>query len=147
MTQQPFEPIIVAYCCRWCSYNAADLAGSMRLQYPHNVRIVAVPCTGRVDARHILFALEKGADGVFLSGCLLGDCHYQIGNYRATKRVAYVKNILQRIGIDPLRVEMYYNSAAMGPQFAQTCRDFTERIRQLGPGLRSPQKSTTSQKD
>jgi len=134
--QDPFEPVIVCYCCQWCSYAAADLAGSMRLQYPTNVRIVKVPCTGRVDVIHLLMALEKGADGVFVSGCLLGDCHYRSGNYRATKRAAYVKDLLQRTGIHPGRVEMYYNSSAMGPQFAQTCRDFTERIRQLGPGLR-----------
>lgn len=132
-----FEPIVVCYCCQWCSYAAADLAGSMRLQYPANVRIVKVPCTGRVDIIYLLSALERGADGVFVSGCLLGDCHYQSGNYRATKRVAYVKELLDKIGIDPERVEMYYNSSAMGPQFAQCCRDFTERIRKLGPGLRS----------
>ena len=130
-----FEPIIVCYCCQWCSYAAADLAGSMRLQYPTNVRIVKVPCTGRVDIIHLMSALEKGADGVFVSGCLLGDCHYQLGNYRATKRMGYVKELLGNIGINPERVEIYYNSSAMGPQFAQCCRDFTERIRQLGPGL------------
>jgi coenzyme F420-reducing hydrogenase delta subunit len=108
----------------------------MRLQYPTNIRIVKVPCTGRVDALFLLRTLEDGADGVFISGCLLGDCHYLSGNYRATKRVAYVKDLLGRIGVNPERVEMYYNSSAMGPQFAQCCRDFTERIRKLGPGLR-----------
>jgi F420-non-reducing hydrogenase iron-sulfur subunit len=135
--QEPFEPIIVCYCCTWCSYAAADLAGSMRLQYPTNVRIVKVPCTGRVDTIFLLRALEKGADGVFVSGCLLGDCHYLSGNYRAKKRVAYVKELLGTIGMNPDRVEMYFNSSAMGPQFAQCCRDFTEQIRKLGPGLRS----------
>jgi F420-non-reducing hydrogenase iron-sulfur subunit len=135
--KETFEPIIVCYCCTWCSYAAADLAGSMRLQYPANVRIVKVPCTGRVDTIFLLRALENGADGVFVSGCLLGDCHYLSGNYRAKKRVAYVKELLGEIGIDPDRVEMYFNSSAMGPQFAQCCRDFTERIRKLGPGLRS----------
>ncbi len=127
--EKSFEPVVVCFVCRWCSYAAADLAGSMRLQYPPNVRIVMVPCTGRIDVRFLLDALERGADGVFASGCLLGDCHYQSGNYRATKRMAYVKDLLGRIGIDPGRVELYYNSAAMGPQFAQSCRDFTERIR------------------
>lgn len=135
--EKPFEPIIVCFCCHWCSYAAADLTGSMRLQYPANIRIVKVPCTGRVDVLFLLKALEKGADGVFVSGCLLGDCHYVSGNYRAAKRVAYVKNLLGRIGVDPQRVELYYNSAAMGPQFAQCCHDFTERIRFLGAGLRS----------
>ena len=137
---QDFEPIIVCYCCQWCSYAAADLAGSMRLQYPTNVRIVKVPCTGRVDAIFLMKALEQGADGVFVSGCLLGDCHYLSGNYRAQKRVAYVKEILGKIGINPDRVEMYFNSSAMGPQFAQGCKDFTDRIRELGPGLRKGKK-------
>jgi F420-non-reducing hydrogenase iron-sulfur subunit len=140
--QEDFEPIIVCYCCQWCSYAAADLAGSMRLQYPTNVRLIKVPCTGRVDVLYLLHAIEEGADGVFVSGCLLGDCHYLTGNYRATKRMAYAKEVLASIGINPERVEMYYNSSAMGPQFAQTCRDFTERIRKLGPGLRSRKSST-----
>ncbi|MCU0574396.1 MAG: hydrogenase iron-sulfur subunit [Syntrophobacteraceae bacterium] len=137
---QDFEPIIVCYCCQWCSYAAADLAGSMRLQYPTNVRIVKVPCTGRVDAIFLMKALEQGADGVFVSGCLLGDCHYLSGNYRAQKRVACVKEILGKIGINPDRVEMYFNSSAMGPQFAQCCKDFTDRVRELGPGLRKGRK-------
>lgn len=135
MENENFEPMIVCYCCHWCSYAAADLAGSMRLQYPPNVRIIKIPCTGRVSVLHLLHALEKGADGVFVSGCLIGDCHYLTGNHRAIKRVDRAKGILASIGIEPERIEMYMNSAAMGPQFAQTCRDFTERIRQLGPGL------------
>lgn len=128
-----FEPKIIVFCCQWCSYAAADLAGSMRLQYPSNIRIIKVPCTGRVDVLHILRALECGADGVFVSGCLLGDCHYISGNYWAVNRVNRVKQILQGIGLEPERVEMYFNSAGMGPQFAQCCIDFTERIRRLGP--------------
>jgi len=128
-----FEPTIIAYCCKWCSYAAADLAGNMRLQYPSSIRIVRVPCTGRVDTIHLLKAFEFGADGVFISGCLPGDCHYLTGNEKAAKRIQYVKNILAEIGLDPGRVEMFYNSAAMGPQFAQTCRDFHQRILELGP--------------
>ncbi|MBF0550741.1 MAG: hydrogenase iron-sulfur subunit [Deltaproteobacteria bacterium] len=131
--EDSFEPAILAICCQWCSYAAADLAGAMRLNYPPNVKIMLVPCTGRVDILHLLRALETGVDGVFISGCLLGDCHYVNGNYKATKRMAYTKKILSEIGMEPERVEMYYNSSAMGPQFAQTCRDFTERIRGLGP--------------
>lgn len=131
-----FEPVIVCFCCRWCSYAAADLAGTMRLQYPASVRIVYVPCTGRVASVHLLRSLEKGADGVFVSGCLPGDCHYQTGNARAAKRVAHVKELVAGIGMNPDRVEMFFNSAAMGPQFARCCIDFTERIRKLGPGLR-----------
>jgi F420-non-reducing hydrogenase iron-sulfur subunit len=128
-----FEPKIIVFCCQWCSYAAADLAGAMRLQYPPNVRIIKVPCTGRVDVLHLLHAFESGADGVFVSGCLLGDCHFVSGNYWAVNRVKRVKKILQGIGLEPERVELYFNSAGMGPQFAQCCRDFTERIRQLSP--------------
>jgi F420-non-reducing hydrogenase iron-sulfur subunit len=133
-----FDPTIISFCCKWCSYAAADLAGSMRLQYPANVRIIMVPCTGRVDVIHILNAFEEGVDGVFLSGCLIGDCHYLTGNVRATKKVALAKKLLQESGIEPERVEIYYNSSAMGPQFAQTCRDFTEKIRKLGPIYPNP---------
>ncbi|MFH1060588.1 MAG: hydrogenase iron-sulfur subunit [Pseudomonadota bacterium] len=128
-----FEPKILAICCQWCSYAAADLAGTMRLQYPASIRILRVPCTGRVDILHLLKPFEDGADGVFLSGCLLDDCHYRTGNFKATRRVAYAKTILQQLGIEPERLEMFYNSSAMGPQFAQTCRDFTARIQALGP--------------
>ena len=95
---EEFEPKILAYCCQWCSYAAADLAGSMRLQYPPNVRIIRVPCTGRVDTLYMLRAIEDGADGVFLSGCLLDDCHYVNGNYKALKRVEQVKGILRGPG-------------------------------------------------
>ncbi len=133
MQNETFEPSIVAFCCQWCSYAAADLAGTMRLEYPPNVRIVRVPCTGRVDLIHMLKALELGADGVFLSGCLIGDCHFLKGNMRAAKRVEHAKEILSSIGIEPERIEMFYNSSAMGPQFAETCREFTRRIRELGP--------------
>jgi len=131
--ERSFEPVIVAFCCQWCSYAAADLAGSMRMEYPPNIRIIRVPCTGRVDVLHMLHALEKGADGVFLSGCLIGDCHFLSGNVRATKRIAQAKNILEKIGTAPERIQIYYNSSAMGPQFVRTCIDFTEKIRGLGP--------------
>ncbi|KMY65787.1 heterodisulfide reductase subunit MvhD [Desulfocarbo indianensis] len=128
-----FEPKILAICCQWCSYAAADLAGTMRLQYPANIRIVRVPCTGRIDILHLLKPFEEGVDGVFVSGCLLDDCHYVNGNYKCTRRVAYAKRLLEQLGVEPERLEMYYNSSAMGPQFAQTCIDFTQRIKELGP--------------
>lgn len=145
--EDTYEPKILSFCCRWCSYAAADLAGSMRIQYPPNVRIVMVPCTGRIDVLHLLHAIETGADGVFLSGCLIGDCHYLTGNQKATKRVASVKKALQQIGVEPERVEIYYNSSAMGPQFAESCREFTERIKRLGPVFpnATKQRSLTSQ--
>lgn len=139
--EDTFEPTIVCFCCQWCSYAAADLAGSMRLQYPANVKILKVPCTGRIDVIYLLRAIEEGADGVFVSGCLLGDCHYMAGNYRATKRMGFVKRMLENIGMDPERVDIFYNSSAMGPQFAQCCREFTERVKKLGPGLRKQQPS------
>lgn len=130
-----FEPKIIAFCCKWCSYAAADLAGSMRLQYPANVRIIQVPCTGRVDVLHILSVFEAGADGVFVSGCLPGDCHYISGNDKCRRRMDSLKKTLDEIGLGAERVEMYHNSAAMGPQFARTCIEFTERIKELGPWL------------
>lgn len=132
---QSFEPQILAICCQWCSYAAADLAGAMRLEYPATIRIMRVPCTGRVDILHMLAPFEAGADGVFLSGCLLDDCHYVNGNYKAQRRVAYAKKLLAQAGLEPERLEMFFNSSAMGPQFAQTCRDFDQRIRDLGPAF------------
>jgi len=105
----------------------------MRLQYPTNIRVVLVPCTGRVDVIHLLRAIEEGADGVYVAGCLEGDCHYINGNLKAKKRVARVKQILTNLGIEPERVEMYNLSAADGPRFAEIAREMTERIRGLGP--------------
>ena len=130
-----FEPVIVAYCCKWCSYAAADLAGNMRIQYPANVRILRVPCTGRVDVLHLLQAFEYGADGVFISGCLPGDCHYLAGNNKAQHRVDTTKKILADIGVAPERLEMFYNSAAMGPP---VCQDLCRFHRSdQGPGARA----------
>jgi F420-non-reducing hydrogenase iron-sulfur subunit len=131
MTQ--FEPVIVAFCCHYCAYTAADMAGSMRLRYPPNVKIIRVPCSGKVDAIHIMKALEKGADGVYVAGCLEGDCHFKNGNVRATQRVAYLKKLLDEIGIEKERVEMFEMSAGMGERFVQTATEFTETIRKLGP--------------
>lgn len=105
----------------------------MRLNYPSNIKIVNVPCTGRVDILHLLKAVEDGADGVYVAGCLEGDCHYLTGNLKARKRVGYVKKVLEAIGIEPERVEMYNLSAAQGSRFAEIAREFTERIRELGP--------------
>ncbi|MBS0013463.1 MAG: hydrogenase iron-sulfur subunit [Desulfobacterales bacterium] len=128
-----FEPEIVAFCCHYCAYTAADMAGSKRISYPPNVKIIRVPCTGKVDAIHIMKALEKGADGVYVAGCLEGDCHFKTGNIRAAHRVRRVQALLEEIGVEPQRVEMITMSAGMGERFAKTARDFTEKIRQLGP--------------
>jgi len=128
-----FEPKIVAFCCHYCAYSAADLAGSMRLQYPPNIRIVEMPCSGTIDHRVLLKALEDGADGVFVAGCMEGDCHFLKGNYRAKRRVNHVKEILKEIGLEPERLAMYNLSAAMGPRFAEIAHEMTARIKELGP--------------
>jgi len=140
-----FEPIIVAFCCHYCAYTAADMAGSMRLCYPPNIKIVRVPCSGKVDAIHMMRALQKGADGVYVAGCLKGDCHFKDGNIRAEKRVEYVKKLLNEIGIEEERVEMIRMSAGMGPLFAETATEFTEKIRKLGPNPVKQNKEQTLQ--
>ncbi len=126
------EPSIVAFCCMYCAYAAADMAGSMRLSYPTNVKIVLVPCTGRVDELHILRAFEKGADGVYVAGCEEGSCHFESGNLRAKRRVARLKLLLQEIGLEPERVEMFHISASQGGLFAKVARKMTEKIGRLG---------------
>ncbi len=128
-----FDPVIVAFCCHYCAYTAADMAGTMRLCYPPNVKIIKVPCSGKVGAIHIMRALEKGADGVIVAGCLEGDCHFKDGNVKAAKRVTHVKAMLDEIGIEPDRVEMVMLSAGMGERFALIAGEFTDKIRSLGP--------------
>lgn len=128
-----FEPKIVAFCCHYCAYSAADLAGSMRLQYSPNIRVVEMTCSGNIDHRVLLNAFEQGADGVYVAGCLEGDCHFLKGNFRAKKRVQAVKKLLDEIGFGSQRLEFYNLSAAMGPRFAEIANEMTERIRQLGP--------------
>ncbi len=115
---QEYSPKILAFCCRWCSYAGADLAGSMRLQYPPEVRILMVLCTGRVDLIHLLKAFELGFDAVFVSGCHEGDCHYLAGNYYARKRVERAKEILKEVGLEPERLEMFHVSARRLGQLA-----------------------------
>lgn len=128
-----FEPKIIAFCCYYCAYSAADLAGSMRLEYPANIKIVEMPCSGKTDIRVLLEAFERGADGVYVLGCMEGDCHFLKGNLRAKRRVQEAKKILEEIGISGERLEMFNLSAAMGPRFAKIANEFTERIRKLGP--------------
>lgn len=105
----------------------------MRLNYPTNIKIIKVPCTGRVAVIHIMDAIERGADGVLVAGCLEGDCHYRYGNLRARKRVDYVRDILEQIGMEGERVAMYNLSAGMGPRFAEIAREMTEIVKKLGP--------------
>lgn len=128
-----FEPEIIVFACHYCAYAAADLAGSMRLQYPTNIRMIKLPCTGKLEVIHVLKAFEAGADGVYAAGCLEGECHYLKGNLWARKRLGHVKTLLEELGLDPKRVEMFNMSSAMGARFAETARGFTERIRRLGP--------------
>jgi len=130
---ESFEPVIIAFCCHYCAYTAADMAGSQRLCYPPNVKIIRVPCSGKVDTLHLLKAFENGADGVYVAGCLEGDCHFKNGNVRAAKRVAQVRRLLDEIGIGGERLEMVNLSAGMGERFAETARQITEKIRTLGP--------------
>lgn len=141
-----FEPKIVAFCCHYCAYSAADLAGSMRLQYPPNIRVIEMTCSGNIDHRVILTAFEDGADGVYVAGCMEGDCHFLKGNFRAKKRVHGVKKLLEDIGFQSERLEFYNLSAAMGPRFAEIAIEMTERIKALGPSpLRKTKHSSTKE--
>jgi F420-non-reducing hydrogenase iron-sulfur subunit len=128
-----FEPRIVAFLCRWCSYAGADLAGVSRMQYPPNVIPMRVNCSGRVDAEMVMKALEKGADGVLIGGCHPGDCHYVSGNYKTRRRVILLKRALSEVGIDPRRVHLEWISASEGGKFQQTMTSYVELIRKLGP--------------
>lgn len=139
-----FEPKIVAFCCQYCAYAAADLAGSMRLQYPPNVRVVRLLCTGKTDPIFFLKAFEGGADGVFVAGCMEGNCHFLEGNLRAKKRVHYAKGLLDEVGIGGDRLEMFNMSAGEGAKFAAAAEEMTARIRRLGP---SPLKVSSQQMD
>ena len=134
---------VVAFCCRHCAYSAADLAGGGRISYPPAVRIVEMPCTGRASVLEILHALEKGADGVAVAGCLPGTCHYIQGNIHASQRVGHAAKILEEIGLEPRRVRMINVSAAMGEQFAIEVSNFVEAIEALGPSPLSGQAGTS----
>ncbi len=133
MSEEIFEPEIVAFACHYCAYAAADLAGVMRLSYPANVKIVKLPCTGRLDPLYVLQAFERGADGVFVAGCLEGNCHYISGNTQASRRVKFLKEVLDQVGVGAERLEMFHMSSAEGTRFAEVATEMTERIRKLGP--------------
>lgn len=128
-----FEPQIVAFLCNWCTYTGADLAGTSRLQYPPNVRIIRVMCSGAVDPIYVLKAALQGADGIFIGGCHPGDCHYQTGNYKARRRVAALQEIVKRAGYDEERIWLRWISASEGQRFADTMQEMTEAIREMGP--------------
>jgi coenzyme F420-reducing hydrogenase delta subunit len=128
-----FEPRIVAFLCNWCSYAGADLAGVSRIQYPTNIRVIRVPCSGRINPLYIVRALQNGVDGVLVSGCHPGDCHYISGNLFARRKFALLKKFLDNLGIEPERVQFSWVSAAEGVRFAQVVEQVTSRIRPLGP--------------
>ena len=131
--QEPFKAKIIAFCCNYCAYAAADLAGSRRMQYPAEVRVIHVPCTGKVEPEHILAAFEKGADGVLIAGCLEGGCHFLEGNLRAKKRSNHIRETLEEIGLGADRLLMVNLSAAMAPTFVQRINEIVETVHRLGP--------------
>lgn len=127
------EPTIVAFCCTHCAYNAADLAGSLRIQYPAAVKVVEVPCTGRVEIHHLLRAFEEGVDGLLVAGCLPGNCHYLEGNVNARRRVQETRRKMKDIGLEPKRLKMVQLSSAMGSKFAEEAQCITDEVQALGP--------------
>jgi len=128
-----WEPKIVAFLCNWCSYAGADLAGVSRTQYPPTIRVIRVPCSGRVDPFYIIKTLQNGIDGVLVSGCHPGDCHYISGNLIARRKFALLKSFLEYIGIEPGRVQFSWVSAAEGARFAQIIEKVTREVKKLGP--------------
>ncbi len=130
--KEKFEPNIIGFLCNWCSYAGADLAGTSRIQYPPNLKVIRVMCSGRVNPIFVINALQQGADGVLIGGCHPGDCHYERGNYLARRRMAVLKNLLEYAGIDPRRVRMTWVSAAEGNKFAEVVTEVTEDIKKLG---------------
>jgi F420-non-reducing hydrogenase iron-sulfur subunit len=137
-----FEPKIVGFLCNWCSYTGADLAGTSRMKYPPNVRIIRVMCSGRVDPTFVLKSFEQGADGVLIAGCHPpGDCHYINGNYKTFRRFPIMKKLLSQLGIEEGRLRLEWVSAAEGEKFQRVVTDITEEVRKLGP-LRRREKKT-----
>ena len=128
-----FEPKIIGFLCNWCSYAGADLAGTSRLQYPPTIRPIRVMCSGSVDSAYILRALLEGADGVLIGGCHPGDCHYVNGNYKARRRIAILKSILETLGLDDDRVWLRWISASEGRKYADTVSEMTSYLKKMGP--------------
>ena len=134
--KKEYVPNIVAFCCNWCSYAGADLAGSSRLTYPANVKIIRVPCSCRVNPMFILKAFQRGADGVILCGCHPGDCHYVTGNYYTRRRMALLFSFLNYMGIEKERTRVEWVSAAEGAKFSAVMNDFVETVTKLGENKR-----------
>lgn len=128
-----FEPQILCFACNWCSYAGADLAGVSRIQYPPNIRIIRVMCSGRIDPTFVVKALHEGVDGVLICGCHIGDCHYIDGNHKTARRIPLLKKLLGQLGIEEERVRLAWVSASEGERFASIVSETTEQIRRLGP--------------
>ncbi len=146
--EEQWEPKIIAFCCNWCSYAGADLAGVSRLQMPTNFLVIRTMCSARVDPEFVLRAFAKGADGVLVLGCHPADCHYIGGNYRTRRRIALLKMLLEQYGINPDRLHLEWVSASEGVKFQKTIKDFTEEIREMGPNpLKEAEKEEAAQKE
>ncbi len=137
-----FEPLIVTFCCNWCSYAGADLAGTSRVQYPPNIRIIRVMCSGMVHPNLVIDALMKGADGVLICGCHPGDCHYIEGNLKAEKRAEAIRLMLDDLGIEPERFRLEWVSASEGQKFGKVVKDMVEQIKTVGPSPYRTQRET-----
>ncbi len=137
--KETFTPEITLFTCIYCGYMAADTAGALRQEYPSDVKIVRLPCTGKIDMQYMLDAFDEGADGVMIVACSLGNCHHERGNERARARVQRMQKILESVGLEPERVEIHYVSGGMGATFAEYVREMTSRLQELGP---SPLKGT-----
>jgi F420-non-reducing hydrogenase iron-sulfur subunit len=133
MERSTFEPRIIGFLCNWCTYAGADLAGTSRIQYPPNIRIIRMMCSGSLDPTYVLKVLLEGADGVLIGGCHPGECHYISGNLKARRRVAILKSVLQDAGLEPERVWLRWISASEGAYFAETVQEMVDHIRALGP--------------
>ena len=131
--ESEWEPKLLGFLCKWCSYAGADLAGTSRKKYPANIRIIKVPCSGRVDPLFILKALRLGYDGVLVSGCHPGECHYQTGNYRARRRMAITKKFLEYMGVEPPRIQASWVSASEGDKFTEVVTEVTKELTEIGP--------------
>ena len=144
MDRNGFEPLILGFACNWCTYAGADLAGTSRIQYPPNLRMIRVMCSGRVDPTFILKAFSRGVDGVLIGGCHPGDCHYMEGNHKAQRRIHMLRKMLSDFGIEPERLKLEWVSASVGAMFAQVVTDFTKTLKELGP-LKKDAKTAVSE--
>ncbi len=131
-----WEPKIIGFACNWCTYAGADLAGTSRIQYPPNIRVIRVPCSGRINPQFVVRAFQRGADGVLVAGCHPGDCHYSTGNYFARRRYLLAKRFIEYLGVEPERLQVRWISGSEGQKFADTVRELTEKLRALGPQRR-----------